>query len=87
MLYLKIDELRESMNCISTQLVKSAAYMARGLLRQQRPIRQQVRFLVVHEYLTIGVMQGIGIKTPKTYFADAPYQAEFGFEVKINNRT
>jgi hypothetical protein len=64
------------------QLMKSSL-----LGRKHTPTLQQVRFLNVHEYISMELMQTHGITTPNCYVATTPEQAEHIFNNSLNKRT
>jgi len=45
-----------------------------------------VRFLNVHEYISMDLMKSHGIKTPECYVAETPEEAEHIFTNSLNKR-
>lgn len=46
-----------------------------------------VRYLNVHEYVSMEIMKQHGVKTPECYVAETPDEAEHVFETGLNKRT
>lgn len=60
--------------------------LSRVARRTAAPAVGAVRYLNVHEYISMEIMKTHGIKTPESYVASTPEEAEHLYKNSLNKR-